>query len=592
MKSALNPRLAGLIAGFRRMAIDCQEAMGLCPHGVERSESLTRLLFSLESAIELLELALPVPLVVARGASGAGKTAFLNSICGQSLGGPSWKRPATLEVIGRFAAGLAGYSNISSLVGGTRVLTEPPEEAFAGVVDTPDIDHLNECSRAVVVGWTKVADLVFWISTPQRFQDDAGEMWAPANELLDCPLVFILSHSDKCLDGEPEAILRAWSIGLTSTGFGNPVIFTIPKDAAKISEWFSSELKPEVLNRIRLSRLVNISKRLAGEVKSFCEYQSRIDLPEVRGEWLSEIRLEADHLAEVVMEGLDARRFEMEAFLEADLHARLSGVMAFWLKYVTGPRSGNGFLTGGWRAILGQAAWGGKDQSALRDHATRLALEPAIDGSQADKRREDLWTRLRSMLLSRGMPIEAVEALFALPTDADWRDQLLAQSRKVLEEFENKRLSSGGIRGLVREAVMGMANYLPPLCLLATLSWPIILFFDPMGWKRTPQWIDIFIPVACLVLVLVGIQALLGLVMPFQWSTIRGELKQRLRAAKATEMEREYLGLLDAGFARLEQGLSSARGMLERARELAKSAIAMMEEYPLVPRLFSSGAKR
>ena len=592
MKSALNPHLPGLIAGFRRLAIDCRESMGLYPGAMERSDSTIRLLSSMESAIDLLELALPVPLVVARGASGVGKTAFLNSICDQSLGEPSWKRPATMEVIGRITAGWASFTGVASLVGGTRVLPELPESVFAGLVDTPDVDHLNENSRTVVHGWTKVADLVVWISTPQRFQDDAGERWAAVNGLLDCPLVFVLSHFDECVDGESEATLRAWSMDLANTGFGNPVVFTIQGDAAKIREWLGSELNPEVLSRIRLARLAKISMRLAGELKSFWDYQSRMDLPEVRSEWRTEIRVEADHLAEVVMEGLDVRRFEMEAFLEADLHARLRGIMAFWLKYVARVRSGNGLLTGGWRAILGQVAWGIRDQSARRDQATRLALEPAIDGSQADKRREDLSVRLRSILLSRGLSLEAVESLFALPANANWREQLLAQARTVLEEFENKRLSSGGIRGLVREAVVGMANYLPPLCLLAVLSWPVILFFDPMGWKRTPQWIDLFIPAACLVLVLVGIQALLGLVMPFQWSTIRAELKQRLQAAKANEMEREYLGLLDDGFAKLEQGLSSARGMFARTRELVKSATVVAEESPLVPRIFRVGAKR
>lgn len=591
MKSALNPHLAGFIAGFRRLAINFREAMGLYPGAMEGANSTIRLLSSLESAIELLELALPVPLVVARGASGVGKTAFLNFICDQPLGKPSWKRPMTLEVIGRVTAGLSGFTGIAPLVSGSRILSDSPQVGFAGVVDTPDVDHLNEDLRTIVLGWTNVADLVLWISTPQRFQDDAGERWAAGNELLDCPLVFALSHSDDCVDGESDAILRAWSMGLARTGFGNPVVFAIPRDAAKITEWFGSELNPEVLNCIRLVRLANISMRLAGALKSCCEYQSRMDLPEVRSEWRSEIRLEADHLAEVVMEGLDVRRFEMEAFLEADLHARLRGIMAFWLKYVAGVRSGNGLLTGGWRAILGQVAWGTRDQSTRRDQATRLALEPAIDGSQADKRREDLSVRLRSILLSRGLSLEAVEALFTLPANANWRDHLLAQARTVLEEFENKRLSSGGIRGLVREAVVGMANYLPPLCLMAILSWPVILFFDPMGWKRTPQWIDLFIPAACLVLVLVGIQALLGLVMPFQWSAIRAELKQRLQAAKANEMEREYLGLLDAGFAKLEQGLSLARGISERARELAKSAAGVAEESSLVPRIFLKSPK-
>ena len=591
MKAAPKQHLSVLIADFRQLALDCRKALAIFPGADQWSESNNLLLLSLETAIELLESGLPMPLIVARGASGVGKTAFLNSICDHPVGEPSWKRPATVETTARISGDLRECAGVASLMDKTRILLEPKIGWFAGVVDTPDVDHLGEDSRSVVSGWTQVADMVLWISTPQRFQDDSGERWAAANKLLESPVVFVLSHLDDCVEGEAEAILRAWIVELAMSGYGNPVVFAIPRDGAKIRDWLRSELNPEVLDKIRLKRISNVAIGLSVGLESGLSVQSGMDFQEIRGEWRCEIGVEAEHLAEAVMEGLDARRFDMEALLEADLHARLRGIMAFWLKYVAGARSGNGFLAGGWRAIIGQVAWGHQDQKTRRDQTTRLALEPAFDAIKADKRREDLSMRLRSVLVSRGLPLECVEVIFSTPENMSWRDQLLGQARTVLEEFENKRLSSGGIRGLVRETVLGIANYLPPLCLLAILSWPVILFFDPMGWKRTPQWIDLFLPAACLVLVLFAIQALLGMVMPFQWSSIRAELKQRLQAVNANEMEREFIGFLDAGFARLEQASSSMRDVVERAGELAKRASRAAEDSRLVARIMRGKPK-
>lgn len=592
MTPGMSIHIGGLVAGLRRLVLDCRETIGSDSETVRYPNSSGQILSAIECIIGLLDVPISDPLMMVRGASGVGKTVLLNSICERPFGKPSWKRPSSEGVVIRLGDHLRGLPVIRSLMVGASILEEPPDPIFAAVVDTPDVDLVDDTTRSLVLGWSEIVDLILWISSPQRFHEEAGRWRMVGSGAPDRPVAFALGHADECVDGESESILHAWRMELTGAGFDDPVMFALPGDLSKIRDWMGLELSRDVIIRIRLARLASLCQRLAGKLEGCLEERLRIDLPEIRDEWRSEIKVEADHLAEMVMEGLDTRRSEMEAFLEADLHDRLKGIMAFWLKYVSKVRSGNGLLTGGWRAIVGQFAWGNRDPSTRRDQASRLALEPAIDGIQADKRREDLVVRLRSILVSHGFTLESGERMFTPSGNSPWRDQLLAQARTVLEEFENKRLSSGGIRGLVREAVIWTANYFPPLCLVASISWPVILFFDPMGWNRTPQWIDFFLPAACLVLVLLGIQALLGMVMPFQWTAIRAELKQRLSTAKAKEIERDYFGLLESGAAQLGRVSSTVRTIVGRARELAKSAMDAAGECDLVPRLFQGCLKR
>jgi len=279
----------------------------------------------------------------------------------------------------------------------------------------------------------------------------------------------------------------------------------------------------------------------------------------------------------------------MEGFLEADLRDRLRGIMALWLRmFGRGRSGGGGLLTGGWRAMLGQLALGGRESAAnSRDQASRLALEPAIDGSGADRRRIDLMDRLAGRVIDQDLPVDSVRASFSNLAQSPWRDPLLAQARKVLDEFEGRRLASGGVRGLIRDMSIGLANYLPPIGLLGILSWPVILFFDPMGWKRTPQLFDLFLPALGLVLMLMGLQALLSIVMPFQWPAIRAELRQRLRSAKAVEMEREYLAVLVKSMAEMEEHSKRLLELAARARDLARAADSLPGELGSLEALFA-----
>ena len=67
MKAAPKQHLSVLIADFRQLALDCRKALAIFPGADQWSESNNLLLLSLETAIELLESGLPMPLIVARG---------------------------------------------------------------------------------------------------------------------------------------------------------------------------------------------------------------------------------------------------------------------------------------------------------------------------------------------------------------------------------------------------------------------------------------------------------------------------------------------------------------------------------------------
>jgi len=528
------------------------------------------------NSIDWLDAGIPLPLVALVGATGVGKTRILSELDPSNEEKPGWVRPSTTHVAGRLMHGLNLLAEPEPrLMIHLDALTNEKNWPFSGVLECPDPGFGDPLALKTSTWLKRRADFAVLITSPQRIAEETDDFSDPS--ILDNPCVFVLGNTDTCGPSEAGVIIQAWRLELVRSGFDRPQIFIWPDESGKLVDWLESMASSEWLHGIRCFRLAREARGLAKEMDLIGPKWGQEAFVSLRGQWRSEINIEAENIAEKVMEGLDGRRLEMEAFLEADLHRRLKGIMAFWLKYVARGRSGTGLLTGGWRSFLGRVALGGGKSSGPREQASRLALEPAIDSSGVESRRDELVSRLKSSLVAHYIPIAAFNDTFRKISSSPWRTQLLGHSKAVLEEFEGRRLSSGGIRGLVRELTIGMANYFPPAFMLAAVFWPLILFFDPMGWKRTPQWLDLLILAACMVGLLSGLHGLLGLVMPFQWNSIRSELKGRLISSMAKELEREIGGYCEETISELGKTVSTLKNLVKQANQLADHAEKVAE---------------
>lgn len=531
---------------------------------------------SFSHAIHWLDAGIPMPLVVLIGATGVGKTRILVGLNPDNGDKPRWVRPSTTHVTGRLMHGLNLLADPEpSLMIQVDALPKETNWPFSGVLECPDHEFADPVAMKTSTWLKKRADFVVLITSPQRIAEELDYLSDPS--ILDNPCVFVLGNADICGPTEAGAIIQAWRLDLVRSGFDRPEIFIWPDESRKLIVWLESVASSEWLHGVRCFRLAREVRSLANEMDSIGANWSQEKFASLHGQWRSEIYMETENIAEKVMEGLDGRRMEMELFLEADLHKRLRGIMAFWIKYVAKGWTGSGLLTGGWRSVLGHVSLGFGKSEALCDQVSRLALEPAIDSSEVESHRDALVSRLKSSLVNHGIPVAVFDDSFRKISSSPWRAKLLCQSKAVLEEFEGRRMSSGGFRGLFKELTIGMANYFPPVFVLAAFSWPVILFIDPMGWKRTPQWFDLLILVACMVGLLSGLHGLLGMVMPFQWNSIRSELKSRLVSSMAREFEREIGGYCEKTISEIGKTVLDLQNLMAQANQLADQAEKVAE---------------
>ena len=603
MNPNVDPRVVTVVSGISRLLADIGDHGALTL--VSQSDAGNSLLLSIRQvsrAVEMLEVGPPIPVFALAGPTGVGKSSLLNAILQQEVAGVLWRRPNTVVPMLHHCSSQS-VAELPGVLGDCARATH--EIGFFSdmlIVDLPDLNMVDVAIGLHGDSLLEQADVVVLVGSPEQCCNQSVWELIRKNSATSA-FVFVLNKCDQLHAGIAASLPSNWMDELAQLGFANPICYQLSDRCAlgaaanksgddslqKFREWVSRGIRGKALESVRRRRLNRALNLLAGKIESFFLADARLRWRQVEKVWVTEIQAEAGHLSETVMEGLDRRSDEMEGFLEADLRDRLRGIMALWLRlFGRGRSGGGGLLTGGWRAMLGQLALGGRESSVnRRDQASRLALEPAIDGSGADRRRIDLMDRLAGRVIDHDLPVDSIRASFSSLAEAPWRDPLLAQARSVLDEFEGRRLASGGIRGLIRDMSIGLANYLPPIGLLGILSWPVILFFDPMGWKRTPQWFDLFLPALGLVLMLMGLQALLGIVMPFQWPSIRAELRQRLRSAKALEMEREYLGILAKSMTEMEEQAKRLLELAARARDLAQAADSLTEELGSLGALFA-----
>ena len=603
MNPNADPRMATVLSGISRLVSDFgdQGALTLILQN-DAGKALLDSMHNVSRAASMLEKGPPIPLFAMTGPTGVGKTSLLNAILQQEVADVSWRRPTTIEPL----LHLFGSQPVAELPENIRNCPSAPHDIdFLSnmlIVDIPDLNIVNTTVGLRSESLLDQADVVLIVGSPEQCGNQS--VWELIRKKsATSAFVFVLNKCDQLPDGIGVGLAFNWMTELAQLGFASPIMHQLScrwaLDSAacksgydsfhKFRDWVSGGVCGKTLESVRRRRLNRALNLLAAKIEATLLTDARLRWRHVEKEWVAEIQAEAGHLSETVMEGLDRRSDEMEGFLEADLRDRLRGIMALWLRlFGRGRSGGGGLLTGGWRAMLGQLALGGRESAAnSRDQASRLALEPAIDGSGADRRRIDLMDRLAGRVIDQDLPVDSVRASFSNLAQSPWRDPLLAQARTVLDEFEGRRLASGGVRGLIRDMSIGLANYLPPIGLLGILSWPVILFFDPMGWKRTPQLFDLFLPALGLVLMLMGLQALLSIVMPFQWPAIRAELRQRLRSAKAVEMEREYLAVLVKSMAEMEEHSKRLLELAARARDLARAADSLPGELGSLEALFA-----
>jgi hypothetical protein len=185
---------------------------------------------------------------------------------------------------------------------------------------------------------------------------------------------------------------------------------------------------------------------------------------------------------------------------------------------------------------------------------------------ELDARGKALVNRLLVEANEQGFPLsvlsEPVEALSKI----DWRQKWARGLTEVLDEVEKQWARPTGVRRVVQGTLVFLADWLPPLALLAALAnllWRVFYKDESIGW------VHIFLPLFVLLGVLVILQLLISILLPLRWGAIRETFHRKLEAHVREELEKVYLEVPTDLAGELASERQAAEKLISEVQEVA-----------------------
>ncbi|MBI5831533.1 MAG: 50S ribosome-binding GTPase [Armatimonadetes bacterium] len=403
--------------------------------------------------------------VVLVGGTGVGKSTLLNALAGESIAPASAVRPTTSALTAYVHA--ANELMLAPQVAAGRVATHERAELRDKIIlDTPDYDSLDRDHWAVMETALKLADVVVWVTTAQKYADLADAGWL-ARYRLGRRVVVVLNRADEGIEPAVRDDLRR---RLGELGLGaSPLLTLSAKRAAageddagfgKLSRLLAEELDAK---QVRALKAENLLAAVTGWLDAAAA-QVPSDLDERLRLWRDEAEADYRRLAA-----------ELTGRLATRLHAdpRLTRHVEYWL----------GFGFGGPVGALLAALYGLR--AVFSPHYPRLwevseapALELAVgaDESAALSDRLLAWQARHAA--------RAVDLGLACAT-GDWAKPDTAALRAAAAGLDDS------LRGALGRALQGAGQRLSAgaRILSLTLNVPTLLvLLGVPGWAVADYW--------------------------------------------------------------------------------------------------------
>jgi hypothetical protein len=141
---------------------------------------------------------------------------------------------------------------------------------------------------------------------------------------------------------------------------------------------------------------------------------------------------------------------------------------------------------------------------------------------------------------------------------------------EVLDAVEKQWTRPTGVRRVIQTTLVILADWLPPLALIAALVNLLWKVFSPLGGEMyMPTWLDIFLPLIVLLVVLVLLHLLIYLLLPLRWDDIRGVFHKRLEERVRQELESVYLSVPTDMAEKMREERGRVEKLIADTREVA-----------------------
>lgn len=556
----------------------------------------------LKRQAEALDMDRPLLVIMLMGGTGVGKSTLLNALAGGTIAQASLMRPTTRDPVVYYHESLRPDRLDLALQHCRLISHDRPALEHKILVDTPDLDSNDLANREKLLHVLPVADIVLYVGSQEKYHDQLGwELFLQQRKRR--AFAFVLNKWDRCARPTQSGVRPDEDLlrDLQAQGFESPLLFRTcaqlwvdraaglagePPEGEQFSElihWLEMGLTRLEIEAIKARGVSQLLQHLLEALTAACPP----DYTEVAGRtrvgWAKMLDEESTATAEVLLNALEPYQREIEHHFALEGQRRFRGPMAVYLRMFTRAKYVGSSLRDR-IPFLPRAA-----QAEPASSWDLAALTRASTGAAADRHLDARGRALANRLLvdadRQGFPLDLLTAPTEEASRRDWRQRYALSLTEVLQQVEQAWSRPTGMQGWVQTLVILLADWLPPLALLAALTMVLWRFFDPGQIGYQTQWTDVFIPFVVLLMVLILLHVLIVLLLPIRWPAIRGEFQRQLERRLQADLEAAYAGIPEKVAEELREERKQIEHLQSETREVA-TWLAQREEAASIAGLY------
>jgi energy-coupling factor transporter ATP-binding protein EcfA2 len=568
----LSPALRGLERGLRAW-LDGPHRYPLSTIGRATLEGLVA---DLHRQAEALDVDRPLLIIVLMGGTGVGKSTLLNALAGGAIAQSSFTRPTTRDPVVYYHESIKPDRLPTELRHCRLAPHDRPTLEHKIIVDTPDLDSNEPANRERLKLVLPVADIVLYVGSQEKYHDQIGwQLFLEQRRRR--AFAFVLNKWDRCTHvvgaglRPDEDLLR----DLNAQGFEKPLLFRTcarlwlekgDRDPANtetngdtsehepnagpagtnipegeqfrdLQRWLEMGLSRLEIEAIKARGVGQLLHQMSEGLSAVCPPDLTEVAARVRSAWSKPLAEESAATADVLLDSLDPYQREIEHHFAIQGQSRFHGMMAAYLHMFTRVRYVGSTLK---KRIPFVGA--GKAETAPAWDLQKLtqACSDVAANRQLDARARALANRLLLVASEQGFPLGSLADPVEAVGKTDWRQRHSRALSEVLQRVEKQWTKPTGTGRMVQSGLVMVADFLPPLSLLAGVLILLWRLYDPYNVGYQMNLTVMLLPLVVLMSVLVILHLLIVLLMPLRWSSIRGEFGRQLSSRIHDDLDGAY----------------------------------------------------